>query len=117
MNFFTKLAISAITIGFTIFGGIYTGFEKIDNRMDSKVEKGKKEVLSIVTLVQNENIAAIKAQDDKVTVQLVSINGEISEARKDIRSLLGIARRRQVFVKTEIPTYTIKESISQGNRL
>lgn len=118
MNFTTKLIISALTIGFTVFGGIYTGFEKIDNRMDDKVAKGKKEVVELVKSMNNENRIIIDAQDSKTAVQMVAVNNEMVEMKKDIRAILGIARKHQVFVNTDKPLYTIQEpTISQGKHL
>jgi hypothetical protein len=118
MNFATKLIISAITIGFTVFGGIYTGFEKIDNRMDDKVAKGKKEVIALVKVMNTNNRTLIKSQDTKVAVQIAAVNGEMIEMRKDIRAILGIARKHQVFVNSNKPLYTIQEpTISQGKHL
>jgi hypothetical protein len=96
MKFMTKLMVAVITISATIVGSIWTGFETLDDRMDSKVSEGKKEVMTIIYNLKDERNALIKAQDDKVSVQLAAINNDIGEVRKDVRSLLGLVRRSQV---------------------
>ena len=119
MRFATKLITSALTIGFTVFAGIWTGFEKIDNRMDKKVSEGKKEVLLLVDGANKKTDAVIKAQDEKVSVQLLAIRNEMGEVRKDVRVILGIARKSQVFVEKKANSYYTNTEThnSKGNHL
>lgn len=104
MNFATKLIVAVITISATIVGSIWTGFETLDGRMDGKVKEGKKEVLTIVYALKEERNALIKAQDDKVSVQLAALQSEMGEVRKDVRVILGITRRQQVLLQKEAET-------------
>jgi hypothetical protein len=94
MNFATKLVISLIAISTTVVGSIWTGFETLDGRMDQKVEAGKKEVYHLMNELKNDRDAAMKAQDEKVSVQFVALHGEMIEMRKDVRTLIILERRR-----------------------
>lgn len=110
MNFVTKLIVSIITISCTIVASLWGAFEILDLRMDRKVDGGKKEVLTIVYNFKSERNALIKALDDKNTVQFVALAKDVTETRKDIRTLLNIARKAQVFnPKPEEHSYTIME--------
>lgn len=115
MNFATKLIISVITIAGTIVASIWTGFEKIDSRMDNKVNEAKVEVYSRLSEVKEDNKVLLKAQDDKVAVQLVAITNDIGEVRKDVRSLLGIARKSQVFMYKRPNYYYTDSKTKKGN--
>lgn len=105
MNFGTKLIVSIITISATIVASIWTGFETIDSRMDGKVKEGKKEVLTLVYTLRNESTSLLKAQDDKVGVQLAALHNDVGEVRKDVRTMLGIVKRSQAFVVKKPNSY------------
>lgn len=113
MKFFTKLAVSVITIAVTIIGSIWGGFEHLDSRMESKVEAGKKDVLAIVYQVRGEGNALLKANDEKTSVQLAALNSQMIEMRKDVRSILGLTRR-QATLKTTREMYFSKLELKEN---
>lgn len=118
MKFFTKVAISAISIGFTVFAGIWGGFEEIDKRMDDKVSKGRKEVLEIVYNLKDDEASLHKAQDEKFTVQMVAVNTNMLELKKDVRTILLITRKQQAFIENKGKSYyTVRETENKGNHL
>ena len=118
MKFATKLIVATITIAGTIVGSIWTGFETIDGRMDTKVKEGKAEVLNIIHTFREERNALLKAQDDKVTVQITALNSQMGEIKKDVRAILGIARSQKVvFEKTPTPQYTNLEPENKETKL
>jgi hypothetical protein len=94
MRFVTKLLISLISIAVTVVGSIWAGFETLDGRMDLKVKAGKEEVYHLMSEMEKSHSGALKAQDDKVSVQFVALHGEVVEMRKDVRTLIILERRR-----------------------
>lgn len=96
MNFATKLIISAITIGFTVFGGIYTAFEKNDSRMDSKVAKSEKEIYSEISDLKIERKELMQAQDDKFKAEVGGLKGQLISMDNKLNILIGLNKRREV---------------------
>jgi hypothetical protein len=120
MNFATKLVISLIAISTTVVGSIWTGFEALDGRMDGKVEAGKKEVYHLLGEMKSDRDAALKAQDEKVSVQIAALHGEMIEMRKDVRSILYINRRLQqveLEKKGDLPYTSYKPTTKDGESL
>lgn len=119
MNFFVKLTIGFVTIASAVCGGIWGAFEINDARMDYKDDKVKKEVLTIVYGLKDERNALMKAQDEKFAIQMVAVNENMREIKKDVRSILGIARKSQVFVDNANKSYyTVRETENtKGNHL
>lgn len=115
MNFGTKLIVSIITISATVVGSIWGGFEVLDMRMESKVEKGKQEVVSIITNLKNSRDLELQLRDQNVSVQLVAIKEEMSEMRKDVRAILRLSRDKVVLEKGGNPLYTNMKQLKEEN--
>lgn len=102
----TKFATGAIKVlgalfglFLTVVGGIWTGYEVLDLRMDHKVMEGKKEVLSIMAVLKDERNAKIQAVDDKITERSRSLEGKIDAVNGKVDILLRLAtssRKRDV---------------------
>lgn len=116
MNFTTKLIVSILTISATIVGSIWTGFETLDGRMESKVKEGKEEVLTIVYHMKNERNALLKAQDDKVAVQFQALTNDMQEIKKDVRAILGLTKKKIVENKDD-SLYTKNETKKEEESL
>lgn len=101
MKFVTKLVVAVITISATIVGSIWTGFETLDSRMDKKVKDGENRVKTIIYDLKEERNAMIKNSDEKTSIQIAAVRDDINEVKQDVRALLGIARRSQVFLGKE----------------
>ena len=86
--------------------------------MDDKVKEVKVEIYDKIHSLRDERNSLLKAQDEKFAVQMVAVNSNIGEIKKDVRAILGIARKSQVFVDKSGKThYTVIEQGNKGNHL
>lgn len=87
--------------------------------MDAKVKEAKVEVYDKINTIHGEGKALLKAQDEKIAVQIMAVNNNMVEMKKDIRSILILSRKTQAKLeKRQESYYTINEpTTSKGNHL
>lgn len=116
IGFFTKLFAALIGLASTLSVTLWSGYALLDNRMDSKVETGKKEVYHILGVLKDDHDRKIKAVDDKTSFQLLVMTTTLTEVQKDVKAVLRYSRQAAVTIrqtpKDELHADTHKEVFS-----